>query len=88
MAASWILSKHRAWWTRTFYCRYRREQFKASESHQQPNLYADDTGIFLQMDHGTFTTILNTLRSFEQASGARLNLNKNIIIPMGDGQIP
>ncbi|KAL3698443.1 hypothetical protein R1sor_012519 [Riccia sorocarpa] len=51
-------------------------------------LYADDTGLFLQMEQNTFNSTMQTLKVFEQASGARLNLNKSLIIPLGDEQVP
>ncbi|KAL3686059.1 hypothetical protein R1sor_004081 [Riccia sorocarpa] len=51
-------------------------------------LFADDTGVFLKMDQQVFNTTMDTLRKFELASGAKLNLSKTTIIPVGDGTIP
>ncbi|KAL3699904.1 hypothetical protein R1sor_017926 [Riccia sorocarpa] len=39
-------------------------------------------------DRAVFNTTMDTLRKFELASGAKLNLSKTTIIPVGDGTIP
>ncbi|KAL3700949.1 hypothetical protein R1sor_018971 [Riccia sorocarpa] len=51
-------------------------------------LYADDTGIFIRMDEQVYNNTMLTLKTFELASGARLNLNKTVIIPITDEQVP
>ncbi|KAL3702106.1 hypothetical protein R1sor_020128 [Riccia sorocarpa] len=51
-------------------------------------LYADDTGIFIQMEQQVFQATIQTLEDFERASGAKLNLSKTTIIPLGNGLTP
>ncbi|KAL3683713.1 hypothetical protein R1sor_001735 [Riccia sorocarpa] len=51
-------------------------------------LFADDTGIFLQLSRETFQQTMNTLAEFEKASGARLNLQKTTVIPLFEGAVP
>ncbi|KAL3696443.1 hypothetical protein R1sor_010519 [Riccia sorocarpa] len=46
-------------------------------------LFADDTGLFLQMDEDVFRAAKDRITTFELALGALLNLQKSIIIPMG-----
>ncbi|KAL3700546.1 hypothetical protein R1sor_018568 [Riccia sorocarpa] len=40
------------------------------------------------MDQSSFTEKMNTLARFEVASGAKLNLHKTTVIPVGEGPIP
>ncbi|KAL3681274.1 hypothetical protein R1sor_024230 [Riccia sorocarpa] len=51
-------------------------------------LFADDTGICLLEDEDVFRTARETITEFEVASGAMLNLQKSIIIPMGTEDPP
>ncbi|KAL3675715.1 hypothetical protein R1sor_025663 [Riccia sorocarpa] len=51
-------------------------------------LFADDMGIYLQLDEEVFTHTMNALETFEMASSARLNLQKTTVIPMFDGPTP
>ncbi|KAL3675613.1 hypothetical protein R1sor_025561 [Riccia sorocarpa] len=51
-------------------------------------LFADDTGICLLEDEEVFRTARVTITEFEVASGALLNLQKSIIIPMGTEDPP
>ncbi|KAL3697957.1 hypothetical protein R1sor_012033 [Riccia sorocarpa] len=46
-------------------------------------LFADDTGLFLEMEEEVFRAARDKIAMFETASGALLNLQKSIIIPMG-----
>ncbi|KAL3678690.1 hypothetical protein R1sor_021646 [Riccia sorocarpa] len=45
-------------------------------------IFADDTGLFLQMDQQVFLNTTHTLQRFETASGAKLNLGKTLILPL------
>ncbi|KAL3696899.1 hypothetical protein R1sor_010975 [Riccia sorocarpa] len=51
-------------------------------------LFADDTGIFLQVNEDIFNNTMDTLSRFEEASGAKLNLAKSTVIPLGTEQLP
>ncbi|KAL3694615.1 hypothetical protein R1sor_008266 [Riccia sorocarpa] len=51
-------------------------------------LFADDTGICLQLDEQNFLHNRNVLARFEIASGAKLNLHKTMAIPLFDGPSP
>lgn len=46
-------------------------------------LFADDISSFLPVDPVNFQAFQNCIQVYEQASGAKLNLNKSIIIPIG-----
>ncbi|KAL3686920.1 hypothetical protein R1sor_013229 [Riccia sorocarpa] len=46
-------------------------------------LFANDTGLFLQMDERVFLEAKARINLFEKASGALLNLHKSVIIPIG-----
>ncbi|KAL3689319.1 hypothetical protein R1sor_015628 [Riccia sorocarpa] len=46
-------------------------------------LFADDTGLFLEMDEGVFDEARKRIALFETASGALLNVSKSLLIPMG-----
>ncbi|KAL3694939.1 hypothetical protein R1sor_008590 [Riccia sorocarpa] len=51
-------------------------------------LFADDTGFFLQMDQQVFLQTTDVLTKFEEASGAKLNMNKSTAIPLSTDQPP
>lgn len=47
-------------------------------------LFADDVGIFIPTDLQLFEVLKKTLELYEKASGARLNLRKSTMIPLGE----
>ncbi|KAL3676486.1 hypothetical protein R1sor_026434 [Riccia sorocarpa] len=51
-------------------------------------LFADDTGIFLQQDKQEFRRTMDILTVFEKASGAKLNMQKTTVIPLFNTPIP
>ncbi|KAL3696875.1 hypothetical protein R1sor_010951 [Riccia sorocarpa] len=51
-------------------------------------LFADDTGLFLEMNRQSFNTTMETLKLFENASGAKLNLSKTLVLPLGSDPPP
>ncbi|KAL3690380.1 hypothetical protein R1sor_016689 [Riccia sorocarpa] len=51
-------------------------------------LFADDTGIMLQLDENVFRETRDILAKFETASGARLNIHKTTVIPMFEQPAP
>ncbi|KAL3686483.1 hypothetical protein R1sor_009057 [Riccia sorocarpa] len=51
-------------------------------------LFADDTCLFLQMDIQVFENTRRVLANFETASGAKLNLNKTLVMPLRRTTIP
>ncbi|KAL3698101.1 hypothetical protein R1sor_012177 [Riccia sorocarpa] len=51
-------------------------------------LFADDTGLFLEMNRQSFSTTMETLKLFEKASGAKLNLTKTLVLPLGSDPPP
>ncbi|KAL3676886.1 hypothetical protein R1sor_026834 [Riccia sorocarpa] len=64
----------------------RRGEIKDLQILNKNQLFADDTSIFIQADQEVFNQTLHTLRRFEIASGAKLNLSKTTVIPVGDEQ--
>ncbi|KAL3676110.1 hypothetical protein R1sor_026058 [Riccia sorocarpa] len=52
-------------------------------------IFADDTGLFVQMERHIFENTMSTLRRFELASGAKLNLGKTLVLPLcTDNPVP
>ncbi|KAL3685236.1 hypothetical protein R1sor_003258 [Riccia sorocarpa] len=51
-------------------------------------LFADDTGVFLAAQEGNFEQLKGILSLYESASGAKVNLTKSIIMPVGTGVVP
>ncbi|KAL3683847.1 hypothetical protein R1sor_001869 [Riccia sorocarpa] len=45
-------------------------------------LFADDTGLFLQIDRQVFQNTKEVLNTFQLASGAKLNLAKTVVLPL------
>ncbi|KAL3691489.1 hypothetical protein R1sor_005140 [Riccia sorocarpa] len=50
-------------------------------------LYADDTGINMTMEESQFSRLQQVIQTFEQISGARLNLSKSLIMPLAPARI-
>lgn len=46
-------------------------------------LFADDMAIFLPTDHTSFQAFYHCISVYEHASGAKLNINKSIALPIG-----
>lgn len=51
-------------------------------------LFVDDIGIFIQADEGCFRKLQEVLKTYELASGVKLNLAKLVIIPLAMTEIP
>ncbi|KAL3693100.1 hypothetical protein R1sor_006751 [Riccia sorocarpa] len=51
-------------------------------------LFADDTGVCIEARQEIFTELLDILKRFELASGARINLTKSLIMPLGIEKVP
>ncbi|KAL3683337.1 hypothetical protein R1sor_001359 [Riccia sorocarpa] len=51
-------------------------------------LFADDTGIMLQLDEQVFMETREILSKFEVASGAKLNIHKTTVIPLFEEPAP
>jgi hypothetical protein len=51
-------------------------------------LFADDVGIFIPAAESAFSELQNCLTYYEEASGAKLNLQKSIITPIAMDAIP
>ncbi|KAL3694948.1 hypothetical protein R1sor_008599 [Riccia sorocarpa] len=53
-------------------------------------LFADDTGLFLEMNEDVFRAAREKITLFEEASGTLLNVQKSVIIPLGmlDARLP
>ncbi|KAL3682458.1 hypothetical protein R1sor_000480 [Riccia sorocarpa] len=51
-------------------------------------LFADDTGIFLAATENNFSELLNILKVYEMASGARVNLAKSLVMFVGMSAVP
>lgn len=51
-------------------------------------LFADDLSIFIPMDEKNFANLQHILKLYEMAAGAKMNLSKTIIIPLGMSTIP
>ncbi|KAL3683778.1 hypothetical protein R1sor_001800 [Riccia sorocarpa] len=47
------------------------------------NLYTDDSGVFLQATFENLEALMATIGTYESISGAKLNIEKSIIIPVG-----
>ncbi|KAL3697755.1 hypothetical protein R1sor_011831 [Riccia sorocarpa] len=47
-------------------------------------LFADDTGLFLQMEEDVFLEAKQKIHLFELASGALMNVQKSVVIPLGE----
>ncbi|KAL3678154.1 hypothetical protein R1sor_021110 [Riccia sorocarpa] len=62
---------------------------KLSEDSQLlHSLFADDTGLCLKATRANFEEAKNLVEKFERISGARLNVAKSLIIPIGLDTIP
>ncbi|KAL3677972.1 hypothetical protein R1sor_020928 [Riccia sorocarpa] len=51
-------------------------------------LFADDTGLTLQLDEQVFQETTAVLAKYEKASGAKLNMFKTTVIPLFQGPVP
>ncbi|KAL3685807.1 hypothetical protein R1sor_003829 [Riccia sorocarpa] len=51
-------------------------------------LYADDTGINITLSERNFRSLQHTIGRFKAISGAKLNLNKSLIMPLAPGGLP
>ncbi|KAL3678849.1 hypothetical protein R1sor_021805 [Riccia sorocarpa] len=51
-------------------------------------LFADDMGVFLSNEVGQFEALRQVLRKYELASGALINLEKSLIMPLGGDTVP
>ncbi|KAL3685010.1 hypothetical protein R1sor_003032 [Riccia sorocarpa] len=51
-------------------------------------LFADDTGVCIEARQEVFSELLDILRRFELASGARINLAKSLVMPLGTETVP
>ncbi|KAL3698064.1 hypothetical protein R1sor_012140 [Riccia sorocarpa] len=51
-------------------------------------LYADDTGISITLSEDYFRNLQQTIGKFEVISGAKLNINKSLIMPLSSGVLP
>ncbi|KAL3682360.1 hypothetical protein R1sor_000382 [Riccia sorocarpa] len=52
------------------------------------SLFADDSGVFIQAEESAFLELQEAVRCYERISGARLNLSKSTVIPLGQDEIP
>ncbi|KAL3683828.1 hypothetical protein R1sor_001850 [Riccia sorocarpa] len=52
------------------------------------SLFADDSGVTIQADEAAFLQLHEAVRCYERISGARLNLEKSTVIPLGLDEIP
>lgn len=51
-------------------------------------MLADDLGIFIRAQEESFAEVESCISLYEQASGAKLNLWKSMVIPLGLRNIP
>ncbi|KAL3699367.1 hypothetical protein R1sor_017389 [Riccia sorocarpa] len=51
-------------------------------------LFADDSGITLKATERNFSNLRSTIARFERISGASLNVNKSVILPMAMSRLP
>jgi hypothetical protein len=51
-------------------------------------LFADDVGVFIPANQSAFNELQSHIQLYEKASGAKLNLEKSIIVPIALQQIP
>ncbi|KAL3691828.1 hypothetical protein R1sor_005479 [Riccia sorocarpa] len=51
-------------------------------------IYADDTGINVTMDEGQFRRLTVVIEQYELIAGAKLNMTKSLIMPLGPGTTP
>ncbi|KAL3686194.1 hypothetical protein R1sor_004216 [Riccia sorocarpa] len=51
-------------------------------------LFADDTGVCLGEKQEYFEELLRILGKYEQASGAKINIQKSMVMPLGGGTVP
>ncbi|KAL2628550.1 hypothetical protein R1flu_013236 [Riccia fluitans] len=52
------------------------------------NFFADDSGVFLKATQMNFKTLQQTINMYEKISGAKLNLEKSTVIPIGMTSTP
>ncbi|KAL2623319.1 hypothetical protein R1flu_003524 [Riccia fluitans] len=52
------------------------------------NFFADDSGVFLKASYSNFKTLQQTISIYERISGAKLNLEKSTVIPIGLSSSP
>ncbi|KAL3689125.1 hypothetical protein R1sor_015434 [Riccia sorocarpa] len=52
------------------------------------NLFADDSGVAIQANQEDYDELQDAIRVYELISGAKLNINKSTIIPIGMSVIP
>ncbi|KAL2635683.1 hypothetical protein R1flu_007162 [Riccia fluitans] len=52
------------------------------------NLFADDSGVFLKASQTNFRNLQQTISMYERISGAKLNLEKLTVIPVGMSSTP
>ncbi|KAL3692767.1 hypothetical protein R1sor_006418 [Riccia sorocarpa] len=52
------------------------------------SLFADDTGLYLQADERNFRRVKRLIEIYEQIAGAKLNVEKSLLIPMGMEVLP
>ncbi|KAL3698475.1 hypothetical protein R1sor_012551 [Riccia sorocarpa] len=52
------------------------------------SLFADDSGVFIQAEEEAFGELQEAVRCYERISGAKLNLQKSTVIPLGLETIP
>ncbi|KAL3694959.1 hypothetical protein R1sor_008610 [Riccia sorocarpa] len=51
-------------------------------------LFADDTGIFLEENQANFEELKAILERYELASGAKVNFSKTLVMPLGSSVVP
>ncbi|KAL3686498.1 hypothetical protein R1sor_009072 [Riccia sorocarpa] len=51
-------------------------------------LFADDTGLLLQAEEGNWSAACGVIAEFERMSGARLNISKSLVVPIGFSEPP
>ncbi|KAL3701834.1 hypothetical protein R1sor_019856 [Riccia sorocarpa] len=56
--------------------------------HVLEALFADDTGLLLQAEEENWRRATEVIHKFEQMSGARLNIPKSIVVPVGFTEPP
>ncbi|KAL3687495.1 hypothetical protein R1sor_013804 [Riccia sorocarpa] len=52
------------------------------------NLFADDSGVMVRADEQDFQELQDAVRCYESISGAKLNIKKSTVIPLGLTEIP
>ncbi|KAL3679732.1 hypothetical protein R1sor_022688 [Riccia sorocarpa] len=52
------------------------------------NLFADDTGVFIQAQLHQFLELKKILDRFEKAAGAKINMSKTVLMPLANTPLP